>query len=500
MPQQLLTLSRAARLVSTTRGALQKKIKDGELSTFEGKITITDLLRAYPTTQLEDDSMLERVTEIKAKARPRRLVQEKPSLPSAEVLAGRLACITQDISQLRLNLMRYIELINAINEKLQLLTEQDDTTSLKVEIKTLGTWLKNELARQLETSTQRAQLLAKDTFFRIMSATVKILPSGHEFFVEGADSILEASLQSGLNLNYGCTSGNCGACKARLISGEVRKIREHDYILSDTEKNLGYLLLCSNTAVTDIVLEAAEARVIGEISSQSITAEVKKLEYLSNDLLVLHLHTPRTKTLRFISGQYVTLVVNGSLQGDYAIANCPCDGNHLQFHIRKITNHPLSEFVFQELKAQQTVVVEGPKGDFILHSESTKPIIFIAYEDGFAPIKSLIEHSMALDLAESLHFYWLASHENGHYLNNLCRSWTDALDNFFYTNLMIANDQTALEHTILTMITHHPDLAEYDIYLAAPTIVVDVIKNILLQHGAIAEQVHYNYCTNEAYS
>mgnify|MGYP000532494315 CR=1 FL=1 len=35
MPR-LITLSRAARLVGVKRGALQKKIRDGELRTFEG--------------------------------------------------------------------------------------------------------------------------------------------------------------------------------------------------------------------------------------------------------------------------------------------------------------------------------------------------------------------------------------------------------------------------------------------------------------------------------
>ena len=59
----LLTLNRAARLVGVSRGALQKRIKDGELPTFEGMVKPEDLLRAYPDTQLEDASVLERLVE-----------------------------------------------------------------------------------------------------------------------------------------------------------------------------------------------------------------------------------------------------------------------------------------------------------------------------------------------------------------------------------------------------------------------------------------------------
>ena len=42
---QLLTLSRAAKLVGISRGALQQRMKDGDLPTFEGKIAASDLVR-----------------------------------------------------------------------------------------------------------------------------------------------------------------------------------------------------------------------------------------------------------------------------------------------------------------------------------------------------------------------------------------------------------------------------------------------------------------------
>jgi len=142
-----------------------------------------------------------------------------------------------------------------------------------------------------------------------MAAQVKIIPSGHEFFFEGNDSILEAALKAGLALNYGCASGNCGLCKARIVSGEVQKIRHHDYVISEAEKGMGYKLMCSHTAVTDITIEAAEAHSAEDIPLQEIEATVKKLESLADNLLVLRLQTPRTQTLRFFAGQSATLTV-----------------------------------------------------------------------------------------------------------------------------------------------------------------------------------------------
>ena len=68
---QLLSLSRAARLAGVTRSELQKRIRRGEITTFEGEIEVSDLLRVYPEVSLEQSGDLERVERIKANALPK---------------------------------------------------------------------------------------------------------------------------------------------------------------------------------------------------------------------------------------------------------------------------------------------------------------------------------------------------------------------------------------------------------------------------------------------
>ena len=63
-----ISVSRAARLVGVKRGTLQQKIRSGELNTFEGEISLTDLLQAYPNATIDDSSMLERVEQIMEQA------------------------------------------------------------------------------------------------------------------------------------------------------------------------------------------------------------------------------------------------------------------------------------------------------------------------------------------------------------------------------------------------------------------------------------------------
>ncbi len=174
--------------------------------------------------------------------------------------------------------------------------------------------------------------------------------------------------------------------------------------------------MCLAKAVTDLVLEANEATDATDIPLQEFTAKVFKLERLLDDLLVVHLRTPRKKTLRFLAGQYVTLEIDGLPPRDKSIASCPCAGRLLQVHFRRRTRDPFPEHVFSRLQPMNKVLVTGPFGEFTLDETSVRPIIFLAYETGFASIKSLIEHVIALELEQPLHLYWIAGKPGGHYI------------------------------------------------------------------------------------
>ena len=318
-----------------------------------------------------------------------------------------------------------------------------------------------------------------------MTAHVRVKPSGREFFVDGNDGLLEAALRAGLSLDYGCSIGSCGKCKARILSGAVQKTRHSDYALTAAEKNAGVVLMCCNTAVVDLVIEAREAHGAADMPLQKIEARVRSVNPIADDMRLLHLQTPRTNRLRFLAGQSVSLELPGGLTASCAVASCPCDDRNLQFHIRRRAGNAFAERVFDGLKGVDTVRVEGPRGEFVLNEESHRPLIFIACETGFAPIKSLIEHAMALDAAEALHLYWIASGK-GHYLDNLCRSWSDALDNFRYAPLTADGalpDEVVMQSALQQVLQAHPRLGDYDIYVAGPGPLAIAAEFLLLEHG-----------------
>jgi len=463
---EYLTLAKAARLVGITRGVLQQQIRNGELTTFEGKLSITDLLRLYPQTKMEDTTMLERVTRIKAASqRGRGREQETISLATpVEVLTTHLAALNEELSETK---HRYTRLVERVNRYLEEILKTKEGT-VHTQALALHQWLTTE------------NLSIHPEFnWRVLAARIQVLPSGNGFWLDGNASILEAALQAGIALNYGCSSGHCGKCKARIISGEVRPLHPHDYVMSHTEKSLGYCLLCSYTAVTDLTIEAGEVSQPAELPLQQIEAKVHKLEALTENLLILEIQTPRTQTLRFLAGQSVTLLKEG-LSADYFIANYPCGGRNLQFHISR-------DNWFDSIAVGQTITLAGPQGDFILAKNSTRPAIFIAYEHGFAPIKSLIEHALTSDTIPFFHLYWLVSYREGPYLNNQCRSWTNALDNFHYTPLKVAGE---LEPFLKKVMADYPSWHDFEVYIAGPENFVNLAKSLWSQHHFPMSQLH----------
>jgi CDP-4-dehydro-6-deoxyglucose reductase len=176
----------------------------------------------------------------------------------------------------------------------------------------------------------------------------------------------------------------------------------------------------------------------------------------------------------------LTLTVGGA-SAQLPIASCPCDDRNLQFQVVRDAENAFARHVFGSLKSGDAVTLFGPWGDFVLRAESPRSIVFVACDTGFAPIKSLLEHAMALELSERLYLYWLAARPNGHYLANLCRSWADALDNFTY--VPIAGEQSATLALVRRISADRPDLNALDIYLAGPEAFIRTAVTTLREQG-----------------
>ena len=472
-----LTVSRAAQLVGASRAVLQRMIRAGELSCSDGMIDADELLRAFPQVRLEDAGLFEKVARIRDESFGRR-VRER-ILPSPEILSQRLFAQSQELAEIRRHLQAYHSLVAGAIARL---AAGPADASMAGEIREL---LERGLAQVLGSEPE-SQIDAMTDMLKLVCANVVVRPSGREFLVEGSDTILQAGLKAGLGLNYGCSGGVCGLCKARVVSGEVRQVLHSDYVLSAAERQQGHVLLCTHTALTDLVVETLEAAGPADIPRQELVAKVRAISPLGEATMLVHLQAPRSARLRFLAGQSATLATTRDgevLQATYPIASCPCDDRNIHFHVPRDPQDALAEHLFTGgLCAGEQVSLLGPSGEFVHGPEVAPRLVFLACDTGFGPIKSLIEHAIAAESVERFALYWLATRPDGHYLANQCEAWAHAFDEFHYS-ACADTDAAGGGAELARLAAGENDPAASRFFVAGPAAFVDTAAQCLRHAG-----------------
>ena len=328
-----------------------------------------------------------------------------------------------------------------------------------------------------------------------MEHTVTLTSCKQRFVVQETETILEAAIRAGISLGYGCSSGTCGLCKARVVNGRVKEIKSREFAMPESEKLQGNILTCINTACENLELDVAIAHSVEDIAVQELKVKVRKLELVANDIYRLIVQTPRTNRLRFLAGQFAELTLDHFGCGNFAIASCPCEDRLIEFHIRVLEKNSFARTMTEKLRVGDSLNLRGPFGSFVYDETSIRSVLLFAFDTGFAAIKSLLEHITAQEKEVLIHLIWMSCSQDGLYLNNLCRSWDDAFDFFTYDGIafdaslkqMITNPEqgrATVEAHLAEALNDYDNLGQYDIYISAPEQATTIMRNICLQKRA----------------
>ena len=329
-----------------------------------------------------------------------------------------------------------------------------------------------------------------------MSSIVELHPSGHRFQAESGETVLEAALRAGRSPAFGCANGSCGECRARIITGEVEPVRFHDYYITEAEKRAGYALLCSVAPRGDLVVESTEASGVDDIAPQRVRARVTRVEPASDDHAVVHLKVQRARVLRYLSGQRATVRFENVPPCEAWLASCPCDAVNLRIHVRRNAGDAFAGFVFDALRSGARATVEGPIGRFVLDDDSPRGLLFVAFDTGFAPVESLIEHAINLELEVPIRLVRVVRGAGPPYRHNYCRAWADALDDFHY-RVVEASAGNESWHTLATRVVQAVSssapgldaMDTMDAYVAGPAGFTDACRRLLLESGLPEERL-----------
>ena len=258
-----------------------------------------------------------------------------------------------------------------------------------------------------------------------MAFQITVLPSQHTFAAEAGETILNAALRQGVMLPYGCGDGACGACRGKVVSGEVEHGSAPSHVLSAQDRAAGGALLCCATAQSDLEIEARELPA-QQLAVKTLPARVQKLTLAAPDVMLIELKLPPGERLQFLPGQYIEILLKGGLRRAFSLANAPGDDSCLQLHVRHLPGGQFTDQVFSTMKERDLLRLSGPHGSFFLRQDSLKPMLLIAGGTGLAPIKSIVEHAIGERSTRPMAIYWGGRTLADLYLLPLAEQWAAA--------------------------------------------------------------------------
>ncbi|MDP2793795.1 MAG: CDP-6-deoxy-delta-3,4-glucoseen reductase [Sulfurisoma sp.] len=328
-----------------------------------------------------------------------------------------------------------------------------------------------------------------------MAFKITLQPSGHGFDAPADAPILQAALDAGFNLPYGCRNGACGACKGKVVSGRVDYGAAQDHALSPTERAEGVALFCCATPLSDLVLEVREVGAIKDIPAKTMPCRVQHMEKLADDVMLLTLKLPTNERLQFLAGQYIEFLLKDGKRRAFSLANAPHDDELLQLHVRLIPGGTFTDHVFHVMHEKEILRFEGPHGSFFLREDSDKPIILLAGGTGFAPIKGIIEHAIHNKITRPMTLYWGARNRTGLYLPDLPAQWAAAHSHIRYIPVLSDptfddawSGRTGLAHA--AVLADFPDLSGHQAYACGAPAMIEAARRDFAVHGLPDGEFH----------
>ena len=320
-----------------------------------------------------------------------------------------------------------------------------------------------------------------------MGFQVTVLPSQHGFQAEAGETLLDAALRQGVLLPYGCRDGGCGACRAKVLSGEVEQREARADVLSESERDDGVALLCCTRARSDVTIESRELSAAQLIPARTLPARVEKLTRAAPDVMLIELKLPASERLQFLAGQYIDILLKDGRRRAFSLANAPHDDARLQLHVRHMPGGVFTEQVFGTMKERDILRFNGPHGSFFVREDSDRPLLLVGGGTGFAPIKAIVEHLIAERCTRPMAVYWGGRTRADLYLLELAERWAQAGVRF----VPVLSDAPASDAwTGRSGLVHqaamqdYPDLSGFQAYVCgSPAMVAAARRDFVAQCG-----------------
>jgi len=321
-----------------------------------------------------------------------------------------------------------------------------------------------------------------------MVLDIVLRPSGVSFSCQEKENILDAASRQNITLEHSCGTGQCGACKAKVLAGEVDFVDAYS-VLTEAEKAENIILTCTSRAKTPLQLDAEYYPELASIVKKTVPCKIADMQFPTADVAILRLRVPPTASFNYLPGQYLDLTASG-ITRSYSIASAAVENNQLELHIRKVVGGQFSDMVFGSFKPEQLLRLHGPHGSFFIRS-GDRPLIFLAGGTGFAPVKAMIESLIANHDTRPLHIYW-GQRTMASIYSELPDQWARDYPHI-QAHVVISDDETwggrqGFVHQ--AVVADFPDMSDVEVYACGSAAMISVAKNAFIQQGLEEKAFH----------
>ncbi|MCH4562022.1 2Fe-2S iron-sulfur cluster-binding protein [Halomonas sp. EGI 63088] len=322
-----------------------------------------------------------------------------------------------------------------------------------------------------------------------MSYRITLNETADTFEAEAGEPLLDAAERAGFPLAHDCRFGGCGACRVKLLEGQV-DYEEFPFGLSEEEAAEGYALACQAHAQCDLTISATLLPA-GHIPADFHVATIERLEKLSHDVTHLVLRIPTASEVDFHPGQYLNVMLDDGSPRSFSMASPP-NGELFDFHIRRVPGGYFTGRLETHYKPGDALDVELPLGTFRHDADSPRDLLMVAGGTGLAPIKSIIESLLDSPDTPNIALYWGVRRAEDLYLDDLLHQWTRTLPNFRYVPVLSEGDdqwggRRGFVHEAVCQ--DHQDLSAFDAYLCGPPPMIAAAKSGFSQRGLSVERI-----------
>jgi CDP-4-dehydro-6-deoxyglucose reductase, E3 len=321
--------------------------------------------------------------------------------------------------------------------------------------------------------------------------TITLQPSGRSFSCPPDMDILRAGLSHGISLPYSCRSGVCRTCRGTVSKGRVDFGEVHPSYLSAANKEAGFAHLCCAKPLSDCTI-AVEEISLNLMPPNLLPARIMHLERLAPDVIKIHLNFPANEPQRFVAGQYLNVLLSDGVARSYSMATAPtAEGvRQVELHIRHMPGGLFTDRLFSTLKLRDLLKVETPLGNFQLDEGSEKPMIMLASGTGFAPIKAMVENTIAKNMIRPIHIYWGGRKRADIYMYQLASDWAKDYPHIFFDPILSDpapecnwTGRRGFVHKVVMQ--DHRDLSAFQVYACGAPAMVDAARHDFVEECSL---------------